>query len=302
MSGPEPEGASQNVKQLIADWDLYKKAVIVRQSSPRRRSLSVYLIQTSVCFLNVTVLAQISVPLLRTAVLYVWLKSWNETRLVTMIVSHVSLTGFEASLSTLASVSQRWWPSERLKKEKITDQKTFPIQQKWRNETIFVRFLYPLHQWCINQRAERCADVIPSELQHMSSSPEQQQTHRQKTDATLKKLQSFQRDERRLRLMRESSASRMCGIPTCSSSWLARYRTATGNWQLASNLLRFVFSQDSLCYSHMMTVKWNFSSSSCCHNKDVFPSGRKTRHRTSCGKHKLSLICHRAQWGVKLYL
>lgn len=59
-----------------------------------------------------------------------------------MAASRVSLTGFEASLSTLASVSQRWWPSEEKKteqKRKVTwwqNQKIIQLlgtQQKWRN-------------------------------------------------------------------------------------------------------------------------------------------------------------------------
>lgn len=36
---------------------------------------------------------------------------------VTTIISHVSLTDFEASRSTLASVSQRWCPSETQREE-----------------------------------------------------------------------------------------------------------------------------------------------------------------------------------------
>lgn len=131
-----------------------------------------------------------------------WLKtaalSWNETGFVTIIVSHVSLTGFEASLSTLASVSQRWWPSERKKKqtekERFNDKSEnnpptwLPTEMKKWNEHCYY---YLLHQLYIKQlqRTEGIAHVILSDPPLMSSysqsnKPKKETTERERDTDT----------------------------------------------------------------------------------------------------------------------
>lgn len=104
-----------------------------------------------------------------------------------------------------------------------------PAEMKKCNECCYY---YRLHQWCIKQlrRAEDITNVTLSDPRLMSSYPRSNRLRDSKiaqreiwcNPEKKKEKQSYQRDERHLWWMREILTSSLCGIPTCSSSWLAR--------------------------------------------------------------------------------
>lgn len=117
------------------------------------------------------------------------------------------------------------WKREKTRKKKsfLNDKSEnnpptwLPAEMKKWNECCYY---YLLHQWYIKHTS--CRLTRRSWAHIPSLTDRKRHTDGEKSDAILKKKQSYQRDERHRRWRREALTSSLCGIPTCSSSWSAR--------------------------------------------------------------------------------